>query len=122
MVPCAALVAARVAADASLVSSPDETPPERQEVKDDMVDAADSAPFFIAVLGKRRLLRLHKAGRCPASPSELRETIPLWSLDGAEYHSHASTAGAKGRNPSRLAAAAAAAANPVQKVVSVQKR
>lgn len=72
MIPSAVIAAARVTADASLVKSLDETPPERQEVNDVLVDAADSAPFF-AVLGKRRLLRLHKAGGCPATPSELRE-------------------------------------------------
>ena len=99
MIPSAVIAAARVTADASLVKSLDETPPERQEVNDVLVDAADSAPFFLAVLGKRRLLRLHKAGGCPATPSELREVIPLWSLDGAEYHFACKHCWRKGSQP-----------------------
>lgn len=68
MIPSAVIAAARVTADASLVKSLDETPPQRQEVNDVLLDAADSASFFLAVLGKCRLLHLHKAGGCPATP------------------------------------------------------
>lgn len=49
-------------------------------------DAHETPPFFISIVGKRRLRRLHKSGGCPTSAAELREMIPLWSLEGCEYH------------------------------------
>ena len=46
----------------------------------------DSAePFFIAIVGHRRLRRLHRSGGCPAAPRELREVEYLQSLEGAVY-------------------------------------
>jgi hypothetical protein len=44
----------------------------------------EEAPFFISVVGQRRVRRLHKNKGCPTSASELREVIPLWTLAGEE--------------------------------------
>ncbi|CAE7027742.1 unnamed protein product [Symbiodinium natans] len=46
----------------------------------------DPAPaYFIAVVGKRRLRRLHRQGGCGTVPADLLEMLPLQSLKNAVY-------------------------------------
>ena len=46
---------------------------------------SNDPPFFIAMVGKKQLRRLHHRGGCGAVPAELREMIRLEDLQGAEY-------------------------------------
>lgn len=43
------------------------------------------APYFISIVGKKRLRRLHRRGGCGTDPSDLREVDLLFSLDGAIF-------------------------------------
>ena len=46
---------------------------------------SEDAPYFISVVGKKRLRRLRRKGGCGTVPGDLRETMPLLHLRGAEY-------------------------------------
>ena len=59
-------------------------PPAPVQEGDDSL--SDDPPFFIAVVGKNRLRRLHRRGGCGTTPADLCEMIPLEDLQGAEYH------------------------------------
>ena len=50
-------------------------------------EAEDEAPppYFIAVVGKRQLRRLHRHGGCGTVPADLREMIALQSLQDPVY-------------------------------------
>ena len=62
-------------------------PADSMPVAGEAEDVKDEAPppYFIAVVGKRRLRRLHRHGGCGTVPADLRETIALQSLQDAVY-------------------------------------
>ena len=53
--------------------------------EDDADIGDECAPFFITVVGKKRLRRLHRAGSCGVSSMDVYESEPVWQLKGAEF-------------------------------------
>ena len=51
----------------------------------ELCEEADNPPFYIAVVGKRRLRRLHRRGGCGTDPDDLHEMVPVYELQEAEY-------------------------------------
>ena len=49
-------------------------------------DADLRSPFFITVVGKQRLRRLHRRGGCGVSVLEVQESEPVWDLKGLVYN------------------------------------
>ena len=46
---------------------------------------AESAPYFVTVVGKKKLRRLHRFGGCGVSSIEVQESEPVWRLRGTAY-------------------------------------
>ena len=46
---------------------------------------AELAPYFVMVVGKKRLRRLHRQGGCGVSLMEVQESEPVWRLKGTSY-------------------------------------
>ena len=63
---------------ASPVSPPEDLPEETDNVKED-------CPYFVTVVGKQRLRRLHRRGGCGVSLIDVQESEPAWSLRGLSY-------------------------------------
>ena len=51
----------------------------------ELSEEADNPPFYIAVVGKRRLRRLHRRGGCGTDPDDLHEMVPVYELQEAEF-------------------------------------
>ena len=51
------------------------------------------SPYFITIVGKQRLRRLHRRDGCGVSRLVVREAEPVWTLKGVVYDLLASTAG-----------------------------
>ena len=63
---------------ASPVSPPEDLPEETDNVKED-------CPYFVTVVGKQRLRRLHRRGGCGVFLIDVQESEPAWSLRGLSY-------------------------------------
>ena len=49
------------------------------------VPCAEAAPLFVALVGKRRLRRLHRKNGCDTARDDLLEMVPVFYLKSAEY-------------------------------------
>ena len=59
---------------------------EAVETVEDVDDADLHSPFFVTVVGKKRLRRLHRRGGCGVSVLEVQESEPVWDLKGLVYN------------------------------------
>ena len=55
---------------------------EAVETVEDLDDADLHSPFFVTVVVKKRLRRLHRRGGCGVSVLEVQESEPVWDLNG----------------------------------------
>ena len=56
------------------------------EVSEEVDDAESPSPYFVTVVGKKRLRRLHRRGGCGVSMLEVQESEPVWDLKGIMYN------------------------------------
>ena len=61
--------------------------------------AEDLPPFYIAIVGKGRLRRLHRKGGCGTAARDLREMLPVFELQDAVYDSACKHCWRNGENP-----------------------
>ena len=54
-------------------------------VEDDLDPGAECAPYFVTVVGKKKLRRLHRSGGCGVGSIEVLEWEFVWQLKGAKY-------------------------------------
>ena len=62
-----------VASDLAKIPTPEEPP------------TGGDAPYFIAVVGKSRVRRLHRQGGCGASTLGVQEMLPVFDISAAVY-------------------------------------
>ena len=56
------------------------------DVAEEVDDAEPQSPYFVTVVGKKRLRRLHRRGGCGVSMLEVQESEPVSDLKGLAYN------------------------------------
>ncbi|CAE7427201.1 unnamed protein product [Symbiodinium natans] len=64
----------------------DPAPAVSLEVAEEVDDAESQSPYFVTVVGNKRLRRLHRRGGCGVSVLEVQESEPVWHLKGLMYN------------------------------------
>ena len=73
--------------------------------------AEELPPFYIAIVGKGRLRRLHRKGGCGTATRDLREMLPVFELQDAVYDSACKHCWRNGENPGEDAGDGAASSD-----------